>query len=286
MRPNDYHIWMSTTKTVSSLIVRLLEEEGRIDVSRTIVSYLPWLRGTGWQDVKVIDVLDMKTGMDAIEDDATRANPDSTYTRMNLAGSGVPHNGKVEAMQDVLASAKRLKAPGEVFEYGAPITLILVYLAEEVTGRRWADLFEEKVWSKMSADGDMLMGVTPEGLALAQGVAITRLADLGRYGMLYTPSWNKAARNRVVSQSYIAELQKGGHREAYKKSVAYDNNIVRFGESPASNHYQWDAVFADGDIWKSGFQGQGLYVSPSKDIVVVFFSTTYNDLPGYARDNR
>jgi CubicO group peptidase (beta-lactamase class C family) len=50
MRPNDYHIWMSTTKTVSSLIVRLLEEEGRIDVSRPIVSYLPWLRGTGWQD--------------------------------------------------------------------------------------------------------------------------------------------------------------------------------------------------------------------------------------------
>jgi hypothetical protein len=42
-------------------------------------------------------------------------------------------------------------------------------------------------------------------------------------------------------------------------------------------------VFADGDIYKSGFQGQGLYVSPETDTVVVFFSTTYNDLPAYAR---
>jgi hypothetical protein len=86
-----------------------------------------------------------------------------------------------------------------------------------------------------------------------------------------------------VSEKYVAELQKGGDPEAFKKGGAIESNTKRFGEAPVSNHYQWDAVFADGDIWKSGFQGQGLYVSPTKDLVVVFYSTTYNDLPGYAR---
>lgn len=283
MRPNDYHVWMSATKTVASLVVRLLEEKGLVDVQKPVEAYLPWLRGSEWKDVKVIDALDMKVGMDAIEDDAARANPNSGYTRMNLSGSGVPHNGKVESMREVLATTKRIGPPGKVFEYGSPITLILPYVAEEVTGRRWTDLFEDLVWSKMSVEGDMMMGVTPDGLALAHGIAITRLRDLARYGMLYTPCWSKAARERIVSERYVAELQKGGDPEAFRKGGAIESNTKRFGEAPVSNHYQWDAVFADGDIWKSGFQGQGLYVSPTKDIVVVFYSTTYNDLPGYAR---
>jgi len=128
-----------------------------------------------------------------------------------------------------------------------------------VTGRRWVDLFEERVWGKMSVEGDMLMGVTPDGLALAHGVAITRLRDLARYGMLYTPSWNKAARERIVSAAYLAELQKGGNPQAFKAGDNVERNTKRFGEAPVSNHWQWDAVFADGDLWKSGFQGQGLY---------------------------
>jgi CubicO group peptidase (beta-lactamase class C family) len=283
MKPNDYHIWMSTTKTVASLMLRLLAEDGKVDVQQPLTTYLPWLRGSEWQDVKVIDALDMATGMAAIENDATRADPDSTYTRMNLAGSGVPHKGKVETMKEVLASTKRIGAPGVAFEYGSPITLLLPLIVEEVTGRRWVDLFEERVWGKMSVEGDMLMGVTPDGLALAHGVAITRLRDLARYGMLYTPSWNKAARERIVSPAYLAELQKGGNPQAFKAGDNVERNTKRFGDAPVSNHWQWDAVFADGDLWKSGFQGQGLYVSPKRDLVVAFFSTTYNDLPGYAR---
>jgi CubicO group peptidase (beta-lactamase class C family) len=135
----------------------------------------------------------------------------------------------------------------------------------------------------MFAEGDMLMGVTPDGLALAHGVAITRLRDLARYGMLYTPSWNKAAGERIVSAAYLKDLQEGGNPESFKAGENVERNVQRFGEAPVSNHWQWDAIFADGDLWKSGFQGQGLYVSPKRDVVVAFFSTTYNDLPGYAR---
>lgn len=284
MRPLDYHVWMSTTKTVASLMLRLLEEDGLIDVNKPLTDYLDWLKGTGWEGVKVIDVLDMKTGMDAIENDKTRADPDSTTMRMNLSGSAVPYKGKVETMKEVLAAAKRTGPPGESFEYGSPITLILPYLCEAVTKRRWSDLLQERVWGKMSVEGDMLMGVTPDGLALAHGLAITRLRDLARYGMLYTPSWNKAARERVVSESYVKELMKGGDPEAFKKGGNAAKYTEQFGEAPKSNHYQWDAIFADGDLYKAGLQGQGLFVSPSRDVVVVYFSTMPRYyFPGYAR---
>jgi hypothetical protein len=40
-----------------------------------------------------------------------------------------------------------------------------------------------------------------------------------------------------------------------------------------ANRYQWDVVTPDGDLFKAGVGGQGLYVSPKHDAVVCFFST-------------
>lgn len=285
MRPNGYHVWMSATKTQASLIVRLLAEEGKVDVNAPVETYVSGLGRTAWKGVKVIDVLDMRTGMDAVESVATRADPDSITMRMNLAGSGVPYKGKVETMLEVLQAARSLKSPGLAFDYGSPITLALVMLAEEVAGRRWCDLFEERVWSRMTVEGDMLMGVAPDGLALAHGLAISRLRDAARFGMLYTPSWKKAARERIVSEAYVNEIQSGGDASIYFKGEM-GNAMVKYfaGEHPVSNHWQWDAVFADGDFYKSGLMGQGIYVSPSRDAVVAFFSTVYDsNLAAYAR---
>jgi len=40
-----------------------------------------------------------------------------------------------------------------------------------------------------------------------------------------------------------------------------------------ANRYQWDVVTPDGDLFKVGVVGQGLWVSASHDGMVVFFST-------------
>jgi CubicO group peptidase (beta-lactamase class C family) len=285
MRPNDYHMWMSTTKTAASLMVRLLEEDGLIDVNRSVTDYLSWLEGTGWEEVKVIDALDMKSGLNILEDRATRIDPGSIANRMLLANGGLPYNGVVEKLSDVITSAQRVIPPGQAYEYSSINTLLLVYLAEAVTGHRWKDLFHERVWSKMGVEGDMVMGVNSQGLALAHGEANTRLRDLARFGMLYTPSWNKVARERIVSESYVRQLSAGGDPVAFRNGQADTKYGEMFGDTTVtSNHYQWDVIFADGDFHKNGMQGQGLYVSPSKDLVVAFFSTkAVYQVPGYAR---
>ena len=45
-------------------------------------------------------------------------------------------------------------------------------------------------------------------------------------------------------------------------------------DQPRCNSRQWDAVYPDGDFYKGGARGQGLYVSPSRDVVVGWYSTT------------
>jgi hypothetical protein len=59
----------------------------------------------------------------------------------------------------------------------------------------------------------------------------------------------------------------------YDKAFMGQLMMKKFNEKNIVNAYQWDAIFEDGDMYKSGFGGQGLYVSPSRDMVIVWFGT-------------
>jgi len=287
MRPSDFHVWMSVAKTTASLVVRLLAEEGKVDVEKPIDSYMPALRNTEWAGTRVIDVLDMASGMDIIENQAGREDPRSVITRFNLAGSGEPNaDGKKESLFELIRSAKRSGPPGNAFDYSSVNTTLLALLAEAVENKQWSDIYQERVWSKMAVEGDMQVAVAPDNTPLVHGLIASRLRDLARYGMLYTPSWNKAARERIVSQTYVREIQTGGRKGIFLKGELGNRLTTAFFpvSPPSANHWQWDAVWPDGDFYKGGVYGQGLYVSPAKDLVIVWFSTAMsNDLTQYAR---
>ena len=54
MRPSDGHVWMSVAKTTVSLVVRLLVEEGKINVQNAIDFYITELCDTDWADRKSV----------------------------------------------------------------------------------------------------------------------------------------------------------------------------------------------------------------------------------------
>lgn len=287
MREFDAKGWMSVAKTTVSLVVRLLAEEGKIDIDRPIDSYMADLRGTDWAGTRVIDVLDMASGMDILETQENRENPRSPITRFNLAFNGKSNaDGKVERQIDVIRSAKRIKPAGESFDYSSLNTSVLILLAEAVENKRWHDIFQQRVWGRMTVEGDMQVGIAPDGTPQAYGFLMARLRDMARYGMLYTPSWGRAARERIVSPEYVRQIQAGGRNDIFLKGEL-GNRLTKtyFPKSPPlSNHWQWDGVWADGDFFKSGVYGQGLYVSPAKDLVVVWQSTApANDMTQFAR---
>jgi CubicO group peptidase (beta-lactamase class C family) len=186
----------------------------------------------------------------------------------------------------VIRSAKRLGPPGQSFDYSSLNTSLLALLAEAVENKRWHEIFQERVWAKMTVEGDMQVGIAPDGTPQAHGFIATRLRDLARYGMLYTPSWTKAARERILSEAYVRNIQTGGRKEIFLRGELGNRlTTATFPASPPSaNHWQWDAVWDDGDFYKGGVYGQGLYISPAKDLVIAWFSTVMStDLTQYAR---
>jgi CubicO group peptidase (beta-lactamase class C family) len=287
MRPSDVHVWMSISKTAPALIVRLLAEDGKIDIENPVGAYVPALRDTAWGDVRIRDVLDMTSGLDIAESQAAREDAGSIVSRFNLSVIGeADAGGRVENQLDVIRSATPLRPAGEAFDYSSLNTTVLALLAEAVENKRFAQIFEERVWSRMTVEADMHLAVSPDGVPQAHGFFSSRLRDLARYGLLYTPSWAKAAREQIVSPEFVGAIQTDGRKEIFLAGELGNRltNINFSIDPPTSNAWQWDAVWDDGDFYKGGVYGQGLYVSPNRDLVIAFFSTVMStDLTQYAR---
>ena len=273
MRADDHHLWFSTSKTLAALLVGLLEADGRIDVKQSIDYYMPELGATHWRGIRVIDILDMATGLDLVENEQSRTSPMSSVGSFFRIELGDTSNLGQLTSDQILFAVGNKSAPGEVFEYSSLNTKMLGLLVERVSGKRLADFLSERVWSKLGAEGDAQIGINREGGAAIYGMMSSRLRDKARYGMLYTPSWNKIASEQVIPRQLVERIQQGCRPDLYRQAA-----LARAANDPQEesrcNSRQWDAVFEDGDMYKGGARGQGLYVSPARNVVVVWFSTT------------
>lgn len=114
----------------------------------------------------------------------------------------------------------------------------------------------------------------------------TTIEDMTKFGMLLTPSAIKLG-NGGVSKEVITLIQDSGNSEAY--GGGYVGKMMEnsfYNDTNIKNGYQFDAIFEDGDLFKAGVGGQGVYISPEKDLVISFFSTSNgkNQEETYARE--
>lgn len=275
MRPEQPHLWASCAKPLAGLAVELLIEDGVLNDADTLAEHLPEFRDTAWAGQRIRNLLDMCPGLDCEENDETRADPNSIAIRAFLAEFGVPHGDRQETLREVLRAAKPVRQPGMQFEYGSPTTQMLVLLVEAVSGQDWSQFVEARVWRHLRTDGPLQMHLSPDGIALAHGVASSTLRDMARFGMLYTPSWARVATRKVVSDAILARIR-GGLRSRAFFYDGHDGRVFsgRFADTTILGaSRQWDCIWDDCDMYKGGMMGQALYVSPVRDLVIAFFST-------------
>lgn len=277
MRPFDKHQWFSCSKVVPGTMVTLLALEGKIDLNKPVSHYVSELKGSEWDKVTVEETLDMATGLDSTEHEEhdARTNPERGWYRWAVSlGLFEDKQNLNEDPFDVLRDMKRLKPGHTSFEYNSINTFVLELIVDSVTGKTLNEVFGSRVWRKIGAQNDAFVGVTKYGLGNGWGFINTTLRDMGRFAMIYTPSWDKVSKERIIPPALIDDIQQGGKPEIYSQG-----NVGKLLQSSfpdikgLTNRYQWDIVFPDGDFYKGGVGGQGIYISPSADTVVVWYST-------------
>lgn len=279
MRPDNKHIWFSVSKVIGSTLMLFLEEEGKVDVNKSVTEYLPELKGSVWDTVKVIEALDMATGLNGTELDEpsndAMVKSDQIWFQWAVSVGMAPRTSADTAKwYEVLAKMKRIRPAYDAFAYNSINTFVVDRIVERAGNKPLSAQLSERIWKKMGMEHDGYMVVSPEGYCLGNGFMNSTLRDLARFGLIFTPSQTKACKEKILTAQMLEKIQNTEHSEMYSQgSVGKFYQKVFSDQKVIANRYQWDAVFEDGDLFKAGIGGQGLYVSPSKDMVVAWFCT-------------
>ena len=270
MLQTDAHVTASASKIFAALVVDKLIEEGLIDENAAIGRYVDEFVGSAWEDIPVVDVLDMSTGLDAIDGPAYFADPTNISARLLTAEMG----DSDESMLDVLLDAEAAAAPGTGFTYSSIATQALVLLAEAASGDPWAQVFDSRIWAHVKSDGPVQAHMTPDGIVAAHGFMSIGLRDLARYGMLFTPSQHQVAVREIVTDEILERTRSYGRTvEWYRNGPSAEKFMERLGDNSVRGAgRQWDAIWEDGDFFKSGLNTQGICVSPDRKLVIVYFA--------------
>ncbi|WP_413112358.1 serine hydrolase domain-containing protein [Thaumasiovibrio sp. DFM-14] len=265
---NTQHVWMSNSKIIAGLLVGMLEDEGKVELQKSMVTYLPELKGTAWADISVYDVLHQQSGMNVLEDAASRQDPNSPVVALFLS-----ETGEVDDYYGNLINTKKLYDAGNAFEYGSINTQMMGLLVARVEDKTLSQVLEERIWSKAGMSADAMMSLTPDGWEVVHGMFVSNTEDMARFAMLFTDSWSATAKERLIPEAVVKNMQTNYTPGIYLANEEMGSHFVKMvGEEPAGAAYQFDAIWEDGDLYKAGLQGQGIYISPEKNMTAVWFS--------------
>ena len=134
----------SVAKTMTSLMIGKLIDEGYIKESDTFVSILPQFKaGTSFDKVTIKDLLDMKAGVGVSDNYPTGPSGWGVAIAQMYASTDVDwflmHNRKMK------------EEPGTFAEYRSVDTQMLGMIIKKVTGKSLVDYFSESIWQKVGA---------------------------------------------------------------------------------------------------------------------------------------
>ena len=268
MQEHEQPIYWSVAKVIPATVLRVLEERGQLDVSKPIESYIPELATSAFAGITVRNILDMASGLDCQDEYEDRQ---SCYYQYSMAiGDGFRDESASDNPYDFLKTLKVTKhAPqGTQYSYSGVNTFILAWLVEKITGHPFQDVLTKEIWYHIGAESDASYIAYRYGIPLTHGGFVSRMRDLARFGLLFTPSYHTVSDRRIISDSHIELLRSGGNpqlRINAKMGSVEDSGIKH-------NVYQWDEIHAAGHFYKGGWGGQGLIVNPDRDVVAVFTS--------------
>ena len=149
-------------KPFTAVLILQLYENGRIDVNKTISSYLPDYHGPAGNVVTIKELLNMTSGM---------RNMDDGITLEKVLKDGMPQYQTPNTSDEMFArfcNDTMVAKPGTAFDYNNADYIILGKIIEKVAGKSYEDNLAEKILQPLQ--------MYHSGL-LSQEKVIDKLAD-------------------------------------------------------------------------------------------------------------
>ncbi len=270
MTESDRHVAHSCSKTLTTMMVGIAIEEGRLDPSRPIADYVPELaRIPAWEPVLLEHVLDMATGLD-LEEHYELA--DSMYWRYADAVGyyAAPPERRVGALAFVVAELTRAaEPPGVRFNYGSYLTNLLPMSLAHVYGVPAVELYQDRIYRHLGAERPALVNVDSAGSPIVEGQVNLTLRDFVRWGYLLVDRGRSLAGDQVIPAPWVDDT----YAPSAERAAAFARGA--YGETMPGVEYHHQAwVLEPGRVVAMlGIHGQFCWVDRQSRTMIVGFSS-------------
>ena len=258
---NIPHISWSMSKSYISALFGIAIEEGFIkSIDQTVDEYLPELKGSGYEGVKIKDVLQMSSG---IKFDETYSDPQSDiqqYWQGFVFG---------ESQDEFASNLVNERTPGTFNKYVSIDTHVLGMIIVKATGKSLTDYLQEKIWQPIGTEFDAYWIVDTKGMEMALGGLNATLRDFAKIGRLYLNKgdWNGS---QIVPLSWFEASTSSTEEHLQPTSENSSDSGIGYG-------YQWWILDGDeGEFLAMGVFNQYIYVNPTTNTVIVKNSANKN----------
>ncbi|WP_205513035.1 serine hydrolase domain-containing protein [Longitalea arenae] len=141
----------SITKAFTSVLILQMYQEGRLDLDKTIITYLPEYKGPAGDKVTIRQLLNMTSGM---------RNMDMGLTFESALQRGAPQYQLPHTSDEMLAkysSDSLLNQPGTQWDYNNAEYIILGKIIEKITGKTYEQTLTEKILQPLQMDNTGLL---------------------------------------------------------------------------------------------------------------------------------
>jgi len=247
--PDDTHISWSVAKSFLSALFGILVEDGSIpDLNAQVTDYVPALIGSAYEGVRIIDVLQMSSGVEFNED----------YLDF---WSDINKMGRVLALgwsMDGFAAGinRRTRTPGSARQYTSIDTHVLSMVIRGATGRNVVDLMGEKLLTPIGLEGPAYYITDGNGVAFVLGGMNMRTRDYARFGLLFANQGRIGAR-QLVPVAWVAT------------STANIAPADATGDARGYGYQWWLPPNAQpGEFFAIGIYGQYIYIDQPAGVVI------------------
>jgi CubicO group peptidase (beta-lactamase class C family) len=264
----------SVAKSFTSALIGIALEEGYItSVDDPITDYLPELaqRDSRFNDITIRHLLMMASGLDYQKFRWALVNGDDPLTTYYP-----------DQRQAALEFTQIIDSPGEYFNYNKYHPQLLGLILERTTGRSVTEYLQEKIWDPigMEFSGSWSIDSVGSGFEKMESGVNSRAIDFAKFGRLYLENGEWEG-EQVISREWIAEstqVDLAIHDASYYLD---EFGQMIFETLQGYYKYMWYGFFREGedfDFIAAGDHGQYIYVSPSKNLIIVRNGLAYGEL--------
>lgn len=262
---DGHHIsWSMAKSFISALVGIALEERAFGSIEDPITLYVPELEGSGYDGVRIKDILQMSSGVRFNEDYGDFNSDINRFGRVLALGG---------SLDEFAASLENEVHPGTRQHYVSINTQVLAMLLTRVTGRSVTEYMEEKLWHPLGMEYPGYWALDDDGMEMAFGTLNASLRDYAKFGWLYLNGGRRDS-TQIVPADWV------------RASVTPDAPHLMPGSGDAWGYgYQWWIPSdPDGEFMAVGIRNQFIYVYPRLGLVIVKTTANHdytNDRPRY-----